>query len=640
VNARTASLAYVIVAIALTWPVARGLDRDLPGDFGDPLLNTWILSWDAEHILRALSGHPSALRGYWHANIYYPHPYALAYSDHLTAEAVLILPIYALTKNPLLCYNVLFLSTFVLSAIGMFLLARDLTGNAVAAFVAGLAFGFAPYRIGSIPHVQVLASMWMPFTILGFRRFFDTRRTRPLVAGSLAWLAQNLSCGYYLLFFSPVVAAYVVWELTVRRAWTDRMAVARLIAAVLAVAAATIPFVLPYLKLRDLGFAARSIEEADHYAADVLGYFTADPNLRLWGRLLQAWPHSENALFPGLAILVLAGTGIATSWRAARARATASPHRAIALALVTVVILLCVVLAALLLGWTLRLPVMKITNLDRALVLLLLAIAALLIVSKRTRATLRAWLASPPAILTIVTVFAVTMSFGPHIHTRGRIVEDPSLYQFFYDHVPGFDGLRVPARFAMIVAFGLAALAAYGAAAIGRVRRGTPILLAAAALILLESTAVPLGMNGSDFDYKQAGLTPLPPYVALGDATPPVYRYAAQLPANAAIVEFPFGEVAFETRYMFYSIAHWRRLVNGYSGGGPDEYGLLTERIKDIGRRPDEAWKAVTAAGSTHAIVHEGAYADGRGARVSAWLLGYGAREVARFDGDRVFQLR
>ena len=153
------------------------MTRDLPADFGDPLLNSWILAWDAT-TCRARSAVTSGRsQEYWNANIYYPHPLALAYSEHLTAQAVMILPIYALSRNPILCYNVVFLSTFVLSAIGMFLFVRDLTGSSGAAFLAGLAFGFAPYRFGTLPHVQVLSSMWMPFVLLGFHRFLESRRT-------------------------------------------------------------------------------------------------------------------------------------------------------------------------------------------------------------------------------------------------------------------------------------------------------------------------------------------------------------------------------------------------------------------------------------------------------------------------------
>src|SRR4029453_9293712 len=114
------------------------------------------------------------LREYWNANIFHPHPLALAYSEHLTPQAAMILPVWALTKNPILCYNLVFLSTFLLSAFGMFLFVRNLTASQGAAFVAGLAFGFAPYRFGTMSHVQVLSSMWMPFALLGAHRFFQS----------------------------------------------------------------------------------------------------------------------------------------------------------------------------------------------------------------------------------------------------------------------------------------------------------------------------------------------------------------------------------------------------------------------------------------------------------------------------------
>ena len=630
------TLGYAALAVALTWPLARGLARDLPGDLGDPLLNCWILAWDADHLLRALSGHLSALAEYWNANIYYPHPLALAYSDHLTMQAVQILPVWALTHNPVLCYNLLFLSTFVLSGLGMFLFTRELTGNRYAAFLAGLAYAFAPYRIGSIPHLQVLSSAWMPFALFGFRRFFDTRRTRPLVGASGAWLAQNLSCSYYLIFFSPVLGFYLAWELTTRRLWRDARTAARVAVAAAAVVLATLPFVLPYVKLRHLGFTARSLGETDHFSADVYAYLTADPNLRLWGGVIDAWPKAENALFPGLTIFALAAIAIIAAWREARDRNVAGR---VETALGWGVAAASVVLVAILFGWTVRLPFLKITNLDRVLWFVGGLSVALMAVSARARATVRAWKSSPAGILALLTLFAVVMSFGPHIYSRGKLIEETNLYAVFYRFVPGFDGLRVPARFGMIVALGLASLVACGAVAIGRLRHGRRMLILAALLVIVESAAVPLPLNGNSTDYKQSGLARLPDFVTTGNDVPPVYRFVATLPSSASLVELPFGEVAFEVRYMFYSTAHWHRLANGYSGGAPDEYGLLAESLKDALRRPEPAWRALVASGVTHAIVHEAGYADGRGGQVSTWLRAHGAREIASFGDDRVFAL-
>src|SRR5262249_22322337 len=202
-TAVAAAAFYVATTVALTWPLASGLTRHIAGDFGDPLFTSWVIAWDATHLGR----------GWWNANIFAPRPLALAYSEHFLPQALQALPIYAATGNPILCYNLLFLSTFVLCALGMFLFARELTGNHQAALIAGLAFAFTPYRTASISILQVLRAAWMPFVLYGVRRYVGTRRLPPLAGAAAAWIVQSLSCGYYLFFFSPVVVVYTAWEL-------------------------------------------------------------------------------------------------------------------------------------------------------------------------------------------------------------------------------------------------------------------------------------------------------------------------------------------------------------------------------------------------------------------------------------------
>ena len=77
----------------------RALRRDIPWDLGDSVLNCWILQWGADHWLRFLGGDLGAFRGYFNANIFYPEPLTLAYSEHLTAQVLQILPVYALTRQ-------------------------------------------------------------------------------------------------------------------------------------------------------------------------------------------------------------------------------------------------------------------------------------------------------------------------------------------------------------------------------------------------------------------------------------------------------------------------------------------------------------------------------------------------------------
>ena len=183
-RASYALAAYTLITLVMTWPLARGLGRDVAWDLGDSILNMWILAWDAEQFRAILAGHFSHIRTFFDANIFHPAPLTLAYSEHLVPQALQIFPVYALTKNPILCYNLLFLSTFILSGLGMYLFVRELTGNAIAAFVGGLLFAFAPYRIPQSSHLQVLSSQWMPFALYGFRRYFDTGRRRALAGAA------------------------------------------------------------------------------------------------------------------------------------------------------------------------------------------------------------------------------------------------------------------------------------------------------------------------------------------------------------------------------------------------------------------------------------------------------------------------
>ena len=201
-RASRALLAYVAIAMAATWPLVRGLGRDVAWDLGDSVLNMWIIAWDCEQLRAILGGDVGRIATFFDANIFHPQPLTLAYSEHLIPQAIQILPVYLVSGNPILCYNLLFLSTFVLSGLGMYLLVRELTGQPLAAFIAGLLFAFAPYRLPQSSHLQVLSSQWMPFVFFGITRYFTTRRGRPLVGAAAALVAQNLSCSYYLLFFS------------------------------------------------------------------------------------------------------------------------------------------------------------------------------------------------------------------------------------------------------------------------------------------------------------------------------------------------------------------------------------------------------------------------------------------------------
>src|SRR5262249_4033062 len=113
------------------------------------------------------------------------------------------------------------------------------------------------------------------------------------------------------------------------------------------------------------------------------------------------------------------------------------------------------VILTLLLGFSIRLPGIKITSLSRVLLVCALVVSAMMAASRPVREAAAQWLLSLAGFFSVMVLFAVVMSFGPDIRARGRVVAAPNIYTFFFDVMPGFDGVRVPARYATIGTLGL-----------------------------------------------------------------------------------------------------------------------------------------------------------------------------------------
>ncbi|MGH9337160.1 MAG: hypothetical protein ACRD21_25730, partial [Vicinamibacteria bacterium] len=139
---------YLIATVILSYPLAfhpKSLSRL---DNGDARLNAWAISWVAHQVVHD----PLRL---FEANTFHPLPHSLAYSEHLAALGVLALPILWLTDNLVLTTNLLLLLAMFASALGMYWLARTLTGSHLASLLAGIFFSFATFRFNRLPHLQM-----------------------------------------------------------------------------------------------------------------------------------------------------------------------------------------------------------------------------------------------------------------------------------------------------------------------------------------------------------------------------------------------------------------------------------------------------------------------------------------------------
>jgi hypothetical protein len=154
-------------------------------------------------------------------------------------------------------------------------------------------------------------------------------------------------------------------------------------------------------------------------------------------------------------------------------------------------------------------------------------------------------------------------------------------------------------------------------------------------LFLIEAAFVPMLVNQTWGE----GVVAPPARVEPATRAPAVYRALASLPEVEVLVEFPFGDPAWELRYVYYSTVHWKRLVNGYSGAFPQPYKVRVARLQQPNMDPDGAWQTLRDTETTHAIVHEAAYPPGGAETVKRWLASNGATEVARFESDVLYAL-
>lgn len=195
------------------------------------------------------------------------------------------------------------------------------------------------------------------------------------------------------------------------------------------------------------------------------------------------------------------------------------------------------------------------------------------------------------------------------------------VYGWLYAIFPPMQGLRAAARFGNLFLLGVAVLAGLGLASLRRGRARTWGLAAATAAVLVGANVESLR---APFEYRRF------------NGLPAIYRVLAQEPGPVVLAEMPFypRQAVFENaEYVLNSTAHWRPLLNGYSGYTPESYGRLAD---DLWYFPeDRAIAAMRRAGVTHVMVHPLRFlrdteliVQQMGARAELELIGIGSAGI------------
>ena len=312
--------AYLVGAIVYSFPLALHLSDGLVSS-PDSLFNSWVLAWDAH----ALVTDPLRL---FDANIFYPFPKPLTYSDTMITGALMVAPVQWLTGNPALAHNLLTLASLVLAAWGMYLLVVELTGHRAAAFLCGALFSFSFARQSQLEHVQLLQLCWLPLTFLFLHRAFRRGRTSDYLLFAIFCVCQALA-GVYLMYLAAVaLGVFLVFELLTSRTLVQPGHARRLAGAGILIGVILAPVALAYgdtQRIFDFHWPTGFVRDMSLAPADFL---SVPPRSLVYSaslaRFSNAFFANEHVLFPGLVALLFAlvalSVGSLTRWSAGARR--------------------------------------------------------------------------------------------------------------------------------------------------------------------------------------------------------------------------------------------------------------------------------------------------------------------------------
>ncbi|MCX7957930.1 MAG: hypothetical protein N3B13_02695, partial [Deltaproteobacteria bacterium] len=241
----SAAFLYFVFTVAITYPLIKDLSNQIPADLGDPLLNIWTIWWDSERIINL------DFNNYFDANVMFPYKNTLAFSEHLTGEAILGLPFYLITKNPVFTYNILYILSFIAAGLGMFILTYHITGSYTASFFAGFIYSFVPHRTGQAGHIQTLWSGFFPLCIYYLLKLIDEIKIKNLLLLSFFIILQSLMNMYYIVYMGLILLITGIPYLIYKRKITDIKLYIHLISAAILSFIILLPFLLPYIELRE-----------------------------------------------------------------------------------------------------------------------------------------------------------------------------------------------------------------------------------------------------------------------------------------------------------------------------------------------------------------------------------------------------
>ncbi len=556
-------LAYIALSLILTWPLAAQFSTHVPGDgIDDPAL-AWNLWW----VKHALVDQPqNPFRGDWQ---FWPIGINLAFYTLTILNGLLSVPLQA-TVGLIPAYNLLLVSSFVLSGFSAYLLCLDFlervgketrkqgdreTGVlslspglpatlspfllvSLSSFLGGALYAFASAKLfyAALGQGNIASSQWIPFAALHMvRAARPAGKARDAALAGLFLVFQayaELTYASFLVLFAVLVAgwggvriAYCVLRNPTTRQVRNPQSVIPLLARFLLIALILALGLAPFLAnmLPDLAaegdFFTAGGGFADIFSADLAGFAVPTQLHPLLGGIVRAWAYDSAPRPDGGHFAVDKGQQIYVGYVA-------------------------------------------------------LALAAVGVWRGRRGGATWFWFVS--------TLAFFLLTLGPTLRVAGHDTGLPLPFKLI-EQLPFFKGNRYPSRYSVMLLLSLAPLVALGAQRIGEClmadgrwqmvdgrRRRTLALPRLLLVSLSPCLLVPVLL----FEHLSA---PLPTFDL---RVPALYDRVAAEPGDFALLELPLGwrngaRVAGKKdilimQQLWYQTVHGKRVLGGNTSRNPE----------------------------------------------------------------------
>ena len=426
-----AAIIYLIISLVMFFNITANPAHIAPGVGGDTYQNLWDIWWVGFATLKA---HTSI---FYTTMLFWPVGANLVYQTMSPIGAIISLPFQAISIP--FAYNVLFFLGFVISGLGMYLLADYVVENRYAAFLAGLFFAFSSFHIAqAYSHIDWLNIGWAPLAVYFLLRMIKERGRKVYYYGVglaismvlLAFMGDIEQALMMALVILGIIIAYMAYSSSrpdiLRKEFWLSFAMAIVLAFILG-SWGFVPILSTVLHPGGLSTAnyLNSVPYNELWSGDLLSFFLPSVYNGLLVGFAQkyytaifAQDLTERVSYIGYVVLALSLFGLYKNWKKSRL-----------------------------------------------------------------------WL--------VFAILSALMILGPYIQVYGKVTGIPSLY-LLYHYIPIINVIREPGRFNLILTMAMAMLAALGFKALSdhispTTRKALLLTMVVAALFLIESNGLPLG---------------------------------------------------------------------------------------------------------------------------------------------------